>query len=64
MGLEEDLKQEMGDAANAHSGTPLRRMRPLAGDDDHASRLIALETNVQRLERGLILLARKLDERG
>jgi hypothetical protein len=60
MSVEDDLNQAMGQASSASGGMRLRQVIPTSGDAE--SRLVALELNLERINRGLIFLAHQIED--
>jgi hypothetical protein len=60
MTAEDELKEEMGDLVSGSGSIPLRHSIPVAGDTE--SRLVALELNVEKIYRGIMLAGRQIED--
>jgi len=60
MTAEDEIKEAMGELASASTGLRLRHAANAGGDAE--SRLVALELNVQALNRGLLQAARQIQD--
>jgi hypothetical protein len=58
--VEDDLHEAMGKVSSASGGMRLRQVLPTSSDAE--SRVVALELNLERINRGLLFLARQIED--
>lgn len=58
--IEREIRERTGGLVSAMAGIPIRH--PDSPEADVESRLVALELNVERVYRGLLLIARAIDD--